>query len=184
MKIRKSKTFSAGSVGALGLAAMLLGAPPARADLAFSWSGDCVVGCTGKASATLHLADDYVFGTDIADDNFVDLIFKSSTLNQVITTLDNPTGGINHNGFLVAKSVNFRNGDKVFAFQEISGGGLNWFATAPGGVLLRGLGDSRFTPTGISSIPEPSSWAMMLLGFAGLGFVGYHQTRRAKLQAG
>jgi hypothetical protein len=26
-------------------------------------------------------------------------------------------------------------------------------------------------------------WAMMLLGFAGLGFVSYRQTRRAKLQA-
>jgi hypothetical protein len=34
-------------------------------------------------------------------------------------------------------------------------------------------------------IPEPSTWAMMLLGFAGLGFVGYHrQTRRAKLSGG
>ena len=32
-------------------------------------------------------------------------------------------------------------------------------------------------------IPEPSTWAMMLLGFAGLGFFGYRQTRKAKLQA-
>jgi hypothetical protein len=32
-------------------------------------------------------------------------------------------------------------------------------------------------------IPEPSTWAMMLLGFAGLGFVGYRRTRRAKPQA-
>jgi PEP-CTERM motif-containing protein len=32
-------------------------------------------------------------------------------------------------------------------------------------------------------VPEPSTWAMMLLGFAGLGVVGYRQTRRAKPQA-
>ena len=32
-------------------------------------------------------------------------------------------------------------------------------------------------------VPEPSTWAMMLLGFAGLGFVGYRRTRRAKPQA-
>jgi hypothetical protein len=32
-------------------------------------------------------------------------------------------------------------------------------------------------------IPEPSTWAMMLLGFSGLGFLGYRQTRRAKPQA-
>lgn len=34
-----------------------------------------------------------------------------------------------------------------------------------------------------SVVPEPSTWAMMLLGFAGLGFVGYCQTLRAKPQA-
>jgi hypothetical protein len=31
-----------------------------------------------------------------------------------------------------------------------------------------------------SIIPEPSTWAMMLLGFAGLGFVGYRQTRKGR----
>ncbi len=30
----------------------------------------------------------------------------------------------------------------------------------------------------IGSVPEPSAWAMMLLGFAGLGFVSYRQARR------
>jgi hypothetical protein len=34
-----------------------------------------------------------------------------------------------------------------------------------------------------SVIPEPSTWAMTLLGFAGLGFVGCRQTRRATSQA-
>ena len=29
-------------------------------------------------------------------------------------------------------------------------------------------------------IPEPSTWAMMLLGFAGLGFAGYRQARKAR----
>ena len=36
------------------------------------------------------------------------------------------------------------------------------------------------TPT----IPEPSTWAMMLLGFAGLAFVGYRGTRRGAPIAG
>jgi PEP-CTERM motif len=32
------------------------------------------------------------------------------------------------------------------------------------------LADITFRP-----IPEPSTWAMMLLGFAGLGYVGYRR---------
>jgi len=35
----------------------------------------------------------------------------------------------------------------------------------------------------ISSVPEPSTRAMLLLGFVGLGFASYRQTRRAKPQA-
>ena len=28
-----------------------------------------------------------------------------------------------------------------------------------------------------STVPEPSTWAMMLLGFAGLGYVGFRKAR-------
>jgi uncharacterized protein (TIGR03118 family) len=30
----------------------------------------------------------------------------------------------------------------------------------------------------ITSVPEPSTWIMMLAGFAGLGFVGFHRSRK------
>jgi hypothetical protein len=36
-------------------------------------------------------------------------------------------------------------------------------------------GVGHFVPT----VPEPSTWAMMLVGFAGLGFVGYRRSRKA-----
>jgi len=32
----------------------------------------------------------------------------------------------------------------------------------------------------ISGVPEPSTWAMMLLGFAGLGYAGLRQTRKGQ----
>jgi hypothetical protein len=32
-----------------------------------------------------------------------------------------------------------------------------------------------------TSVPEPSTWAMMLLGFAGLGFLGYRKVRTGSL---
>ena len=32
-------------------------------------------------------------------------------------------------------------------------------------------------PPGVTAVPEPSTWAMMRLGFAGLGFAGYRRAR-------
>jgi PEP-CTERM motif len=40
--------------------------------------------------------------------------------------------------------------------------------------VTAGSGDFAF---GVGTVPEPSTWAMMLLGFAGLALAGY---RRAK----
>jgi hypothetical protein len=39
----------------------------------------------------------------------------------------------------------------------------------------------EFSPT--TPVPEPSTWAMMLAGFAGIGFLGYRQTAKARLAA-
>jgi uncharacterized membrane protein len=36
---------------------------------------------------------------------------------------------------------------------------------------------------GFTTVPEPSTWAMMLAGFAGLGFLGYRKARQGTLAA-
>jgi len=47
-----------------------------------------------------------------------------------------------------------------------------------GAVLLnRGQGEIKL------AIPEPSTWAMMALGFVGLGFAGYRRTRKDRISA-
>ena len=41
-----------------------------------------------------------------------------------------------------------------------------------------------FATTGaVSGVPEPSTWAMMLIGFAGIGFVAYRRQRTVVLAA-
>lgn len=35
----------------------------------------------------------------------------------------------------------------------------------------------------VSAVPEPSTWAMMVLGFAGVGFMAYHRRNGAVLAA-
>ena len=37
-----------------------------------------------------------------------------------------------------------------------------------------------FTPSGTGGVPEPSTWAMMFIGFASLGFVGYRRAREPR----
>ena len=44
-------------------------------------------------------------------------------------------------------------------------------------IVTHGLGD--FAVGG--AVPEPSTWAMMLLGFAGLGYAGYRRAREPRV---
>ena len=68
----------------------------------------------------------------------------------------------------------------IFAHFEI-------FNVAPGNIVSisvatipTGFSDSTVA---ITSVPEPSTWAMMLLGFAGLGFAGYRASRKSAVAA-
>jgi PEP-CTERM motif len=40
--------------------------------------------------------------------------------------------------------------------------------------------NSGFYTITVTSVPEPATWAMMLLGFAGLGFTGYRATKKSQ----
>jgi PEP-CTERM motif len=44
-------------------------------------------------------------------------------------------------------------------------------------------GTGTVSVTSVVSTPEPSTWAMLLLGFAGLGFLGYRQAEKARVAA-
>ena len=44
----------------------------------------------------------------------------------------------------------------------------------------KGTGDVGGKIGTIVGTPEPSTWAMMLLGFAGLGFAGYRKAKTAR----
>ena len=42
---------------------------------------------------------------------------------------------------------------------------------------LMGTITYTYTPAASFAVPEPSTWAMMVAGFAGLGLLGYRKTR-------
>jgi probable HAF family extracellular repeat protein len=92
--------------------------------------------------------------------------------------------GINDAGQVVGVSTV----DGVAVATEWSNGQVIDLGAAPGSVgsWAYGINDAgqvvgfSFATTAATVVPEPSTWAMMLLGFAGLGFAGYRRTREPR----
>jgi hypothetical protein len=68
-----------------------------------------------------------------------------------------------------------------------SGGYVQTFAPAPNGafslteeidITASGPGPNLFSGDTVSAVPETSTWAMMILGFMGIGFLAYRQKSR------
>jgi hypothetical protein len=73
-------------------------------------------------------------------------------------------------------------GDFQFRFDSISDGTpthLNLLFWNGGGGPIVGTGNqggfAGTTYTAVAAVPEPSTWAMMILGFAGIGFMAYRR---------
>jgi len=64
-----------------------------------------------------------------------------------------------------------------YAFSTLAGGPLNQFGTytslgGRGSLTISGSVDA------VAAVPEPSTWAMMILGFTGVGFMAYRRSRK------
>jgi PEP-CTERM motif len=168
------RTAIAGAVAALSAA--VFQAAPARANTVFDFSGICDQNtCTGSGTGVLTLADSYVFGTVINAGNFISIDYSSSDVNLEIVSPEAQVllGGLNADGSLVG----------ILLVQVMTG--TNPFfevADPPDGFFINTDRGQMFTFTLVSgAVPEPSTWAMMALGFAGLGYAGYSRARRAAI---
>jgi hypothetical protein len=83
---------------------------------------------------------------------------------------DSSTNGWVGTGPIVGNIVSQQNSD-YFSPAFYMGVGYN-VNIAPG--TYTGANDSIFT---VSAVPEPSTWAMMILGFFGVGFMAYRQRK-------
>jgi hypothetical protein len=72
--------------------------------------------------------------------------------------------------------------------SNYTGGFVGWEGLDPSGISESVFDDHAGSSTstlavitlGSTNIPEPSTWAMMLLGFAGLGYAGYRKRKAAR----
>ncbi len=171
-----SRAFVA--LAALFLAAAPFEAAPARADTVFDFSGVCDAGCTGTATGVLTLVDFFDDDNGMVDDaTFISFAYSSSSGSLLITLAD----GGSANGLL------YDDGRPFGGLFVSSSTGLPFFHATPEGFDVATTPDpgtddvgSSFTFVQVSgAIPEPSTWAMMLLGFAGLGYAGYRKAKQA-----
>jgi hypothetical protein len=99
------------------------------------------------------------------------MIFESMIISDGVNTI-----GVGEGTFLSSS----------FIKTDSSGSIVNWVVvellgadrTFVLGDLCCTIGDPPLMYTfGTKSVPEPSTWALMLLGFAGVGFASYRSTR-------
>jgi hypothetical protein len=157
---------------AIAFAATALCATAARANIVFDWTGTCLFNCKGTPSAVLTLTDAYVFGTTISAADFVSLVYNSNDQSKDITSTSLLTGGVNADGSIALGVLNIRGPLNFPQFSETDE--EDWQLMPNATTTTPDLGtDGKFTLAVNTAIPEPSTWAMVLLGFAGLGFASY-----------
>jgi len=120
---------------------------------------------------------------------------------------NNPgSSGKNFPGFYTADPANVFLGEFLGTFADSTGkivgtpfaigdGPLSFTAPLGATTLLLGINDDIYAdnsgqllvsvtaPTISAAVPEPSTWAMMLLGFAGIGFMAYRRKSKPALMA-
>jgi hypothetical protein len=133
--------------------------------------------------ATLQLRFNMTLGTI---ENF-DMMF------QFVQTANTGTTDLENADFVFASVVD-PNNPTVISPQAVyvsEGKTTSWEVF---GVILN---DPQFRPTGfelsdlnngviglpLGAVPEPSTWAMMILGFAGVGFMSYRRSRKDQVLA-
>jgi len=70
-------------------------------------------------------------------------------------------------------------GDREFLALALHGTSLTWLTIqAADGMGFGAM--KQFEISGVSAVPEPSTWAMMILGFAGIGFMAYRRRNQGQ----
>ncbi len=172
--MRNSTTARLGLIGAAALA-LCAAAPASAAVYMFDFSGTGFFGGTLNGSGTLT-TNDISFVNPVNGYTAQTITGITGTFNgSQITGLAPGTFGANN--FFYLTGPFFVDGSGL-GFRTASGVSGNLFVTndtsyrvnTMGAGLLTGLVTARVTPVVAAAVPEPTTWAMMLLGFGAIGF--------------
>jgi PEP-CTERM motif len=91
-------------------------------------------------------------------------------------------GGLGNGGGGSGFSGGGGGGPNDVGFGSGGGGGGSYLASLFADQVLKAGVNSGDGSISIMAVPEPSTWAMMLAGFAGLGFLGWRGSRKTTAQ--
>jgi hypothetical protein len=133
---------------------------------------DCCANGTYGYTTTFTVAGATPTGVGYLDGQFASDNEVASIVLNGVTIYTGPTDGSSQfTGWTNFSDLgNFISGTNTLVFNVVN--------YAQNGGNPSGL-DVQFTAA--SAAPEPATWAMMLLGFAGLGFSGYRRARKSRV---
>ena len=194
---RKSKTIRHGLLLSAALGTMLLGAEAASANIVYN-----VDRTVGMGSVTGTITTDGNTGTlGLGDFLAWNLTLKGVGASYAINNTDSviwgdPFGDVTATATDLYFNFSGSTGDMIFQQGESSG---SHYYCDQAGVTACFQGESDvpqyYTDSSAqivsrtgnqiigSVVPEPSTWALMLLGFAALGCAGYHRTTKSSAAA-
>ena len=141
-------------------------------------------------SLTYNATADFVFLTTTSEDIYLNLtsgVPSGDAFQSLTFGYDINSDGWVYNTFTTVAEADAFFTDNSINLGEFAAGTQNLDLSyaftaegdAPGYVVTYNTSGTGIAPT----IPEPSTWAMMLIGFAGLSYVGWRRANRAKAAA-
>lgn len=159
----------------IALAIGLLG-PPAKADVVFditltptagSFAGTGILSIAGTIDSFYQsIGTNYSIPSGTAVNEFkITIAGHEFDLTHNFTNITFLGGSLWNIGFSAFDSpLSLAASGMTYTFSNI---------TAPGATAT--IGTISLSPHVVAAVPEPSTWAMMILGFAGVGFLAYRR---------
>jgi hypothetical protein len=164
----KLKVYSLVAAGSLAAAVMVCGAAQAKVwDFSYSGGGESGSGAfiTGDVGSPYTITG--ITGT--ADGSAITGLSSYAGADQLLFVPGPPSADFGGISFSTAAGIDYNLTNFPDGLDNITNSVVN-----PGGVPCCTVS----IDLSVTAIPEPTTWAMMLLGFTGLGFAGYRASRK------